>query len=145
MASEVLECFGGQGYVEDTGLPRLLRDCQVLSIWEGTTNVLSLDVLRVLENPEAFQVYAADVRARLDKTQGALLDPFSTQIKEELKGIGSWLKAAAGDRETLERGGRKLAFNLARIYVAALLEEACAEGWVGSGVVHHWCRKLGRR
>ena len=39
----MLECFGGAGYVEDTGLPRLLRDAQVLPIWEGTTNVLSLD------------------------------------------------------------------------------------------------------
>ena len=38
--------FGGAGYVEDTGVPRLLRDAQVLPIWEGTTNVLALDVLR---------------------------------------------------------------------------------------------------
>jgi alkylation response protein AidB-like acyl-CoA dehydrogenase len=43
-ASEVLECFGGAGYVEDTGIPRLLRDAQVLPIWEGTTNVLALEV-----------------------------------------------------------------------------------------------------
>jgi alkylation response protein AidB-like acyl-CoA dehydrogenase len=46
--SEVLEAFGGAGYVEDTGLPQLLRDAQVLPIWEGTTNVLSLDTLRAL-------------------------------------------------------------------------------------------------
>ncbi len=43
--SEVLESFGGAGYVEDTGLPQLLRDAQVLPIWEGTTNVLALDAL----------------------------------------------------------------------------------------------------
>ena len=48
VASEVLEAFGGAGYVEDTGLPVLLRDSQVLPIWEGTTNVLALDALRVL-------------------------------------------------------------------------------------------------
>jgi acyl-CoA dehydrogenase len=48
VVSEVLECFGGAGYVEDTGLPALLRDAQVLPIWEGTTNVLSLDTLRAL-------------------------------------------------------------------------------------------------
>jgi alkylation response protein AidB-like acyl-CoA dehydrogenase len=48
VTSEALECFGGAGYVEDTGLPRLLRDAQVLPIWEGTTNVLSLDVLRAI-------------------------------------------------------------------------------------------------
>src|SRR6185503_3538699 len=54
VASEVLECFGGAGYVEDTGLPRLLRDAQVLPIWEGTTNVLAYDVLRALgKNPAA--------------------------------------------------------------------------------------------
>ncbi|MDQ2938176.1 MAG: acyl-CoA dehydrogenase family protein, partial [Acidobacteriota bacterium] len=46
--SEVIEAFGGAGYVEDTGLPQLLRDAQVLPIWEGTTNVLSLDTLRAL-------------------------------------------------------------------------------------------------
>jgi hypothetical protein len=43
--SEIIEAFGGAGYVEDTGIPVLLRDAQVLPIWEGTTNVLSLDLL----------------------------------------------------------------------------------------------------
>ncbi len=43
VASEVIEAFGGAGYVEDSGLPLLLRDAQVLPIWEGTTNVLALD------------------------------------------------------------------------------------------------------
>src|SRR4029453_14813332 len=52
-ASEVLEAFGGAGYVEDTGLPVLLRDAQVLPIWEGTTNVLSLDLLRTALKDEA--------------------------------------------------------------------------------------------
>ena len=45
VVSECIEAFGGAGYVEDTGLPALLRDTQVLPIWEGTTNVLSLDAL----------------------------------------------------------------------------------------------------
>ncbi len=40
-----MEAFGGAGYVEDTGLPLLLRDAQVLPIWEGTTNVLALDTV----------------------------------------------------------------------------------------------------
>ena len=50
VASEGLEFFGGQGYIESTGLPGILRDAQVLPIWEGTTNVLSLDVVRVLRS-----------------------------------------------------------------------------------------------
>src|ERR1700730_5053292 len=50
-ASEALEAFGGAGYMEDTGIARLLRDAQVLTIWEGTTNVLSLDVMRTAAKP----------------------------------------------------------------------------------------------
>lgn len=145
VASEVLEAFGGAGYVEDTGLPRLLRDCQVLSIWEGTTNVLSLDVLRVLETPEAFAAYEADVQARVANMRGQVLEPFARQIKEALMGVGTWLQANAGDREVLERGARRLSYNLARIYISALLGEACAEGWVAPETVHHWCFTFSRR
>ena len=47
-ASEGIECFGAQGYIEDTGIPRFLRDAQVLPIWEGTSNIMALDVLRAL-------------------------------------------------------------------------------------------------
>jgi putative acyl-CoA dehydrogenase len=56
ISSEVVEMFGGAGYVEDTGLPRLLRDAQVFAIWEGTTNVLSLDMLRSFEKEQALPV-----------------------------------------------------------------------------------------
>eukprot|EP00127_Corallochytrium_limacisporum_P007002 Clim_evm10s240 gene=Clim_evmTU10s240 len=44
---ELLECFGGNGYIEDTGIPTIFRNTHVLPLWEGTTNILSLDVLRV--------------------------------------------------------------------------------------------------
>ena len=145
VTSEVLECFGGAGYVEDTGLPRLLRDCQVLSIWEGTTNVLSLDVLRVLESPEALQTYSADVRAKLAKSQGKGLEPCNARISEALSGVETWLQVSRDDRETLERGARRLAYNLASIYISALLADACSEGWVEMEVVHHWCFKFSRR
>ncbi|GMR45855.1 hypothetical protein PMAYCL1PPCAC_16050, partial [Pristionchus mayeri] len=46
--SEALECFGGMGYMEDSGIAQALRDAQVMPIWEGTTNVLSMDVMRVM-------------------------------------------------------------------------------------------------
>lgn len=48
IASECCEAFGGAGYIENTGMPLLLRDAQVYPIWEGTTNVLALDALRAL-------------------------------------------------------------------------------------------------
>jgi hypothetical protein len=55
ICSEVIESIGGMAYIEDTGLPRLLRDAQVFSIWEGTTNVLSLDFLRACEKERAMR------------------------------------------------------------------------------------------
>jgi acyl-CoA dehydrogenase len=60
IASEAIESCGGAGYVEDTGLPRLMADAQVLPIWEGTTNVLSLDTLRALAKGGALAALTAD-------------------------------------------------------------------------------------
>ena len=65
LASEALEGFGGAGYVEDTGLPVYLRDAQVLPIWEGTTNVLSLDVLRAVAREDALAAWLELSRSRL--------------------------------------------------------------------------------
>lgn len=50
VVSEGIEFIGGVGYMENSNLPTLLRDCQVLTIWEGTTNVLSLDFVRSIKN-----------------------------------------------------------------------------------------------
>ncbi len=73
--SEVLEAFGGAGYVEDTGLPRLLRDAQVLTIWEGTTNVLALDALRVILKDGSLDILAAEVRAPPDRRRSSRSSP----------------------------------------------------------------------
>jgi len=60
--SEGLEAFGGQGAMEDTGLPVMLRDSQIFVIWEGTTNILALDVLRSLAKTggEALKAFRFD-------------------------------------------------------------------------------------
>ena len=60
MSQEAMEAFGGQGYMEETGLGRAMRDILVNTIWEGTTNVLSLDVLRVMAETggDALDLYA---------------------------------------------------------------------------------------
>lgn len=56
IASEGIELQGGNGYIEDSPLPRLLRDAQVLPVWEGTTNILILDTLRVISKSGAHEV-----------------------------------------------------------------------------------------
>ncbi|MGH8373251.1 MAG: acyl-CoA dehydrogenase family protein, partial [Gammaproteobacteria bacterium] len=142
VASEVLECFGGQGYIEDTGLPALLRDCQVLSIWEGTTNVLSLDVLRVLEQTEALQIFAADTRQRLEPVRKPELQDCLQNALTSLAELEAWsTNAASAGRDVLETGARRFAFSLARIRIAALLVEGAETGVVDASVPRRWCRK----
>ncbi len=141
VASEVLECFGGQGYIEDTGLPSLLRDCQVLSIWEGTTNVLSLDVLRVIEKADVLEVLAADVTRRLAGLQRPELAVLRVSIQRAMKDIIAWPgNAAKSGRDSLEAGARRFAFSIARLYTAALLAVAAQNGQVSGEVVQRWCR-----
>jgi len=64
-ASETIEAFGGQGYIEDTGIPKLLRDAQVFSLWEGTTNVLAIDLLRAMQVEGSFVALISDLQERL--------------------------------------------------------------------------------
>lgn len=140
VVSEVLECFGGQGYIEDTGLPVLLRDCQVLSIWEGTTNVLSLDVLRVLEHSKALEVFAADVETRLARVQHADLERTCQAIRHAVHDVRNWFDATAGSPTERETFARRFAFSLARTYTAALLAGAVQDGWLDSDTLRRWCR-----
>jgi hypothetical protein len=116
VASEVLEMFGGAGYVEDTGLPMLLRDSQVLPIWEGTTNVLALDVLRVKDGLR--QIEAAVTRCLADINEARLAN--ATRIaRAALDHATSWFTAA--DQFALEAGARRFALTLGRTMELALM------------------------
>ena len=82
--AEALECLGGNGYVEESGLPRLYREAPLMSIWEGSGNVTSLDVLRAL----AKQPSCADaLLAELATAQGAdaRYDGAVRRLREELR------------------------------------------------------------
>jgi alkylation response protein AidB-like acyl-CoA dehydrogenase len=123
VASECLECFGGAGYLEDTGLPVLLRDAQVLPIWEGTTNVLSLDTLRAIARGGGEDAYAA-VLAEAEACRRATRDPELTVLAGRavrvLEGAGHWLTAAAG-AGSAEAGARRFALTVGRSVALALL------------------------
>ena len=72
-AAEALECLGGNGYVEESPMPRLLRDAPLNGIWEGSGNVMSLDVLRALaREPEGLPAFLAE--CELARGGDALLD-----------------------------------------------------------------------
>jgi len=83
-ACESLECLGGNGYVEDSGMPRLYREAPLASIWEGSGNVMSLDVLRALaRTPRALEVFFSELElaaggdARLDARVSGLRRHFT--------------------------------------------------------------------
>jgi len=90
--SEVLECFGGAGYVEDTGIPRLMRDAQVLPIWEGTTNVLSLDALRAIAKEGALAEMVREIR-ELTSGIGGDLEPAAKAAREAIDHASRWLES----------------------------------------------------
>ncbi|PKR77763.1 isovaleryl-CoA dehydrogenase [Halalkalibacillus sediminis] len=71
---EAIEMHGGNGYIEDFVTPRLLRDAQVLTVWEGTANILGLEVLRLIEKFNAHEPYLSEMSRRLKEVQGPAKD-----------------------------------------------------------------------
>ncbi|HVJ92397.1 MAG TPA: acyl-CoA dehydrogenase family protein [Labilithrix sp.] len=122
IASECLEAFGGAGYIEDTGLPRLLRDAQVLPIWEGTTNVLSLDLLRVLAKGGNIQPIVREVHACVGGADASLREPAEAAVRA-VEHAGAWLLRTleSGGPSAVEAGARRLALTLGRALELALL------------------------
>jgi acyl-CoA dehydrogenase len=123
-ASEVLEAFGGAGYVEDTGLPALLRDSQVLPIWEGTTNVLSLDTLRALGHGAGWVALKAKIAHCIDSVRDPGLAEAGRAAQTAVTHAERWLAAAAqAGQPALEMGARRFAMTLGRALELALLIE----------------------
>lgn len=148
VVSEGLESFGGQGYIEDTGLPGLLRDSQVLSIWEGTTNILSLDVLRCVARSSGMVLHAYFTHVK-SLLAGASSVPSVAPAVKAVDGALSQLEefvqvAATRAPSYLELAARDLAYSLARIYTGALLiDHACWKGASPSDsyAALRWCEK----
>jgi alkylation response protein AidB-like acyl-CoA dehydrogenase len=117
--SEVIESFGGAGYVEDTGLPLLLRDAHVLPIWEGTTNVLSLETLRALEAIGGLAVLKREIGIWLRELRDPHLVRISALVERTLEQAEEWVANAEG--AGLEAGARRFAMTLGRAAELALL------------------------
>src|SRR5690606_6527138 len=129
-AAEALECLGGAGYVEESPLPRLFRQSPVNGVWEGSGNVICLDVLRALGRaPEALDAYWDEVGLGLGAD--ARLDAAAEHLRGEL-----------GDPDQLEHRARALVEQLALVFQgslrvphapAAVADAFCASRFDGSG------------
>ncbi len=122
VSSEALEAFGGAGYVEDTGLPMLLRDAQVLPIWEGTTNVLALDTLRAVEKAGGLGVVEEELRRCAEAVRDARLARATGDAQTALRRASDWLRTATdAGRDAVETDARRFALTLGHALEAALL------------------------
>lgn len=84
---EGMECFGGNGYMENSNIPVILRDSYVLAIWEGTTNVLSVDFLKLVQNnPSSIQKLFGKIEKRLKSLSS------DKENHEKIKNILNFLK-----------------------------------------------------
>ncbi len=108
-AFESLECLGGAGYVEESGMPRLYREAPLASIWEGSGNVMSLDVLRALmRSPRSLEVFFEEV----EQAHGA---------NAQLDARVAKLKAQFSDPATLEQRARRVVESMALCLQGSLL------------------------
>ena len=121
-AAEVLECHGGNGYVEESGLPGLYREAPLNSIWEGSGNVTALDVLRALHRSPG----SADaLTAELDLAAGGdkRLDEATAELRRMLAGLAGLAESAPGAPagQAAEYQARRLAGLIAALLQGALL------------------------
>ena len=122
LCSEVLESFGGAGYVEDTHLPELLRNAQVLAIWEGTTNVLSLDLLRLVPDRSNFMTLTEEAKTLSQAVTLADLQTAKQQTLSSIQELNTWYEDFTSQPKAVqEHCARHLAKSLGYIFTSALL------------------------
>ncbi len=129
-AAEAMECFGGNGYAEESGMPRLFREAPLMGIWEGSGNVSALDTLRAMATrPECIDVLFDELAAP------AAQDP---RLAAHVAG----LRAQLGRSESVEYRARKVAEDISLALQGALLirhgHPAVAEAFLTSRLDGRW-------
>ena len=123
-----IEIIGGRGYTYDYVTPRLLRDAQVLTVWEGPANVQALEVLRLLGNRYpglgAFTARLGGIFEKAPGALGALAQSLSGALQDCLEAVAY----IEGDRREAERHARKLMAWMAELLAGALLLEEASAG-----------------
>ncbi|HXV06240.1 MAG TPA: acyl-CoA dehydrogenase family protein, partial [Solirubrobacterales bacterium] len=130
-AAEALECLGGNGFIEESGMPRLFRESPLNSVWEGSGNVQCLDVLRAMvKSPATIDAFFAELEA------GAGAEP---RLDAYVKGLRAELP---GDLETIEARSRRVVERMALALQASLLvrhgDPAVADAFCASRLSGDW-------
>jgi putative acyl-CoA dehydrogenase len=134
MSAEALECLGGNGYVEESIMPRLYREAPLNSIWEGSGNVIALDVLRALRTrPETYEALRAELAPALDN---AAVAQAARTLERDL-----------AERADAEARARALVERMAVLWQASLLSQFApseiAETFIASRLRGDWGHTFG--
>lgn len=124
-AHEAIEMHGGNGYIEDFVTPRLLRDAQVLTVWEGTANILGLEVLRLIEKFNAGELFLEEMKKRVFMVH----DEFSEKVLfglDQLEELLAALRQATPDHKTFH--SKRVAELMVKIFESAAALEYTAGG-----------------
>ncbi len=134
-AVECLECFGGNGYVEESGMPRLFRESPLASIWEGSGNVQCLDVLRAMvKSPDAVEAFFGEIAV----AEGAepRLDSYVASLRDELN-----------DMDGIESRARRIVERMALALQGSLLvrhgDEAVTDAFCATRLGGDWGNAFG--
>jgi putative acyl-CoA dehydrogenase len=135
LVSEALECLGGNGYVEESIMPRLYREAPLNSIWEGSGNVNALDVLRAMgREPESVTAFIAEVEEA--RGSDARLDRSVVELKKELS---NGVAVEAGARRIVER----LALTLQGSLLVRYGDPAVADAFCATRLGGDWGHSFG--
>jgi hypothetical protein len=141
---EVMEAFGGGGYVEDTGIPTLLRNAYALPLWEGTTNVMALTTLQKLRRDGRFNALKGELARCREAVDTPALDHAVQTAQSAFQNAMSWLADALDDsQDAVEAGARRFALTIGHALELALLARhaqwaLASEGSRATAVVEHF-------
>lgn len=120
-ASEAIELHGGNGYIEDFVTPRLLRDAQVLTVWEGTANILALELIRLVEKFQAHELFVQVMQERLASLSAS---PLLQIVSEQLEKLEENLQIFSHlDEATKTFDAKRIAKNMAHVYESVVAVE----------------------
>ncbi|MCB0869867.1 MAG: isovaleryl-CoA dehydrogenase [Solirubrobacterales bacterium] len=135
-AVEALECFGGNGYAEESGMPRIFRESPLMSIWEGSGNVQCLDALRaIVKSPASYEAFFSEIGEAAGAD--ARLDAFVEDLQRQI----------TGEPETLEVRARRVVEGMGLAFQASMLvrhgDPAVADAFCASRLAGDWGEAFG--
>lgn len=125
---EAIEMHGGNGFIEDFVTPRLLRDAQVLTVWEGTGNILGLEVLRLMKKYHVHRLFVEEMRTRLSNPGNVaedLREPVESAICTLVE-LCDYVASCTNDLQTFH--SKKIANLMVKIFESVVALEGAASG-----------------